>query len=92
MEHDTEFHRAFGRIEGKLDGVIMRLDVERDARVALETRVRAIEDRPDLENRVSKLEEGQSKHSAKLAYWSGGLAVLAGLYALFRAKLERLFT
>ncbi|RTL89221.1 hypothetical protein EJV44_22420 [Ancylobacter aquaticus] len=77
--NDPEVHRALGRIEGKLDGLSLNAVTEREARIKLEGRVEA-------------LEAGQARHANKLAYWGGGLAVLAGLWTLFRAKLERFFS
>ena len=78
MEPDTELHRALGRIDGKLDGVALRQDAERDARIV-------------LEKRVTKLEEAQASYGNKLAYWGGALAVLIGLLTTFKAELKALF-
>lgn len=77
MTDDTNsLNRALGRIEGKQDLILARIDAE----------VRA---REKLEERVSKVEQKLTWH---IAYAAGAAAVLAIGFQFLKAKIMSAFS
>lgn len=77
-DNNEALNRSLGRIEGKQDLVLARLDAQAREQEVFKARLDTLDDRMD----------GIDK---KLAYWAGGAAVVMTGLTLFKDKLLNVF-
>lgn len=75
--HSDAFSRSLGRIEGRLELILSRVDTQARDQAEIKKTV------DSLSGRVARVEQ-------KLWYWSGALVVIGVLLTTFKAKLVAL--
>lgn len=73
-QHTDAFSRSLGRIEGRLELILSRVDTQ-------------ARDQAEMKDKVSKLTDRVSKVEQKLWYWSGALLVIGAIFTTMKAKI-----